>query len=202
MAPQGNAYSRFIALAKIGLPLAALALLSTLFLFSRDVDPDGPMPYADVDIDELVRDQRVTAPSYTGVTADGAAIAVSADSARPDPTAPGGAVARGLTARLDFPGGGTAQLTATEGTLDASARRATLSGGVVIDTPAGYRVEAEGLKAALDRTDLRSTGPVIATGPPGRLSAGAMELSTAPEDGGGYLLVFKDGVKLVYDPKN
>ena len=35
-----NSYSRFVALTKVILPIIALGILSTLFLFSRDIDPD------------------------------------------------------------------------------------------------------------------------------------------------------------------
>ncbi len=53
MATYDNTYSRVVAWLKILLPLLALAILSTLFLVARTIDPAQNIPYADVDIDEL-----------------------------------------------------------------------------------------------------------------------------------------------------
>ena len=79
-----NTYSRLVAWLKILFPLIALAILSTLFLVARTVDPAQDLPYADVDVAELAREQRIGQPNYSGVTADGAAISLSARSALPD----------------------------------------------------------------------------------------------------------------------
>lgn len=202
MARADNAYSRFIALAKIGLPLAALALLSTLFLFSRSIDPTQSIPYAKVDVDALIREARISAPNYTGVTADGTAIAVTAKSARPDPENPDKASARSLTARMDFADGSHADIVSERGTIDTGAGLAHLEGGVVIDTSTGYRITTESLTSALEETAVATDAQVQATGPLGDLTAGAMQIDEDSTTPGQYLLVFKDGVKLVYEPGN
>lgn len=53
----------------------------------------------------------------------------------------------------------------------------------------------------LDVSRIESTSPIEATGPLGEFSAGRMIVSHNPETGT-YLLVFQDGVKLIYNPKN
>ena len=68
---------------KVALPLTALAILSTLFLIARKIDPDAALPYAEVDIADRLREPRMTAPAFSGVTRDGAAITVTAAEARP-----------------------------------------------------------------------------------------------------------------------
>jgi len=200
MPSRDNAYTRFITLAKIVLPLAALALLSTLFLLSRNIDPTESIPYATVDVEELVREPRVTAPNYSGVTSDGTAIAVQAETARPDPEEADRASADRLTARLDFADGNSADITSAEGTVDTKAGLAYLEGGVVIDTSTGYHITTEALTTALEYTSVVTETTVEATGPLGRLTAGRMQLDEDPDAPGQYLLVFKDGVKLIYDP--
>lgn len=200
MAGYDNTYSRFVALAKIGLPLAALALLSTLFLFSRNIDPTSSIPYATVDVEELVRDQRISVPNYTGVTKDGTAIAVAAATARPDPENPDRASAEKVKARLDFPDGSSADIFSAQGDLDTGAGQAVLSGGVVIDTSNGYHITTDALTTALNRTQIEAPSTVKATGPVGTLTAGGMTISQDSSSKGQYLLVFKDGVKLVYEP--
>ena len=53
---------------------------------------------------------------------------------------------------------------------------------------------------ALDRTSVDSLGPVKATGPAGSLKAGKMHLGLADADPTAYVLVFKDGVRMIYLP--
>ncbi|MGC9418405.1 MAG: hypothetical protein ACP5EN_05465 [Rhodovulum sp.] len=201
MASYDNAYSRFIALAKIVLPLAALGLLSTLFLISRGPGTGEDLPYSQVDVDELLREQRIGAPNYAGVTRDGTAIALRAETARPDLAAPGRTDADAVRARLDMPDGSHADISADHGVLDSNADIAVLEGDARVDTSTGYRVRAETMTSALGRTEIVAEGPVDADGPPGRIEAGAMRLSTEPGNEDRYVLVFKDGVKLVYDPQ-
>ncbi|MCO8143642.1 hypothetical protein NHN26_00260 [Rhodovulum tesquicola] len=200
MASHDNAYSRFIALAKIVLPLAALGILSTLFLISRDTPSGDDLPYSRVAVDELIREQRIGAPNYAGVTQDGTAILFRAESARPDTDASGRAMAEAVRARLDMPDGSHADIAARRGVVDTAAGLAVLEGEALIDTSTGYRVRAASLTSMLERTDVVGEGPVTAEGPPGRIEAGAMRLSTDPGNDDRYVLVFKDGVKLVYEP--
>ena len=42
----------------------ALAVLSTLFLFARKVEFDGSLPYAEVELNDLANDPRLTLPRY------------------------------------------------------------------------------------------------------------------------------------------
>ena len=50
-----NLHSRLVRVLKIALPLIALLLLSTLFLFSRKINPEDAIPYASVDVDDRLR---------------------------------------------------------------------------------------------------------------------------------------------------
>ena len=71
--------SRLIAWLRVLLPLAALAILSTLFLLGRTPDPDDALPYAEVDAEDMVRDPRMTRPEFAGVSKSGAEVTVTAD---------------------------------------------------------------------------------------------------------------------------
>lgn len=201
-ARRGNLHSRLVSLLKVILPLAALAVLSTLFLFSRTIDPSDAIPLAGVDVEDRARAPRMTAPSWAGLTDDGAALTVVADEARPgqagDTDQPS---ATGLRARLQTPDGGTTDLVAATGRLDDAARLLHLGGGVVIDTDGGYRITTDATTAALDQTDIRSDTALAASGPLGQIEAGSMRLTESPEKPGTYLLGFGDTVKLIYDPK-
>ena len=202
MASYDNAYSRFIAFAKIVLPLAALGILSTLFLIAREPGRHtGPnIPFSDVDVDELAREQRLGAPNYAGMTSVGTAIEMTAETARPDPDNPERTFASPVHAVLDLPDGTRAVVSARTGTLDRSADNVVLEGDAVVTTSSGYRMQSQRIVAALGETDLVSNGPVTGDGPPGHLEAGSMRLTADPEAPGQYLLVFKNGVRLIYHP--
>lgn len=192
-------HTRVVGWLKVALPLAALAILSTLFLVARRIDPDAALPYAEVDVEDLAREPRMTAPTYAGTTEDGSALTLSADEARP---ADEGSAAQAARLRLELatPDGGRTELVAAEARMDDTTRQVVLSGGVTLTTSTGYRLETAEVAAKLDRTGLESRAPVKATGPAGEITAAGMVLSQDNRTPGAYVLVFKGGVRLVYQP--
>lgn len=200
MTASGDIRSRLVYGLKIALPLLALVILSTLFLVSRRTDTEGAIPYADVDVDALAREQRLTAPEYSGLTDDGTEFLVRAGAARP--LARGGGQAEDITAELVTAAGLTLGMRAAQGRMDPGAGVFTLAGDVLLETSTGYRIETQGLKASTVRTEVVSDGAIHATAPFGVLDAGAMALTSATETPDGYVLVFNQGVKLVYNPEN
>lgn len=195
-----NFHSVVVAWLKVLLPLLALAILSTLFLVSRTIDPSDAIPFAEVDVAERVREPRLTTPTWAGVTDDGAALTVAADEARPATSDGTGASAKALVANLETPDGASAEMVAASGALDTDTQILTLIGDVVVSTSTGFLITSDEMSAALDRTLVTSKGPVTATGPLGRIDAGAMEISESPVDAGLYVLIFKGGVNLLYQP--
>jgi lipopolysaccharide export system protein LptC len=201
--PRSDTHSRVVGWLKVVLPLLALVLLSTLFLLSDRIDPEDAIPYAEVDVEALALDPRMTAPIYAGITEDGTAITVTAKEARPSSDEEA-ADAVGIQARLEMPGGGSAEIDAAEARVDNAAGNLRLSGGVTLKSSAGYTVTTDALTARLDRSGAESTGAVQAEGPAGVLTAGKFsmqfEQGADQEAGRTYLLVFTDRVKLVYQP--
>ena len=201
MARADNSYSRLVNWLKILLPLSALAILSTLFLLSHSIDPTQAIPLANVDVDALMREPRISAPDYAGVTEDGTALRFIAQSARPDIAHPGHTSAQMLQGWIDTPDGVTTTLASDAGKIDATAGQVELVGNVVLISSLGYHVETAQLTALLDRTRLESTGAITARGPFGDIAAGHMLLTQATDNTGTYVLVFNAGVNLIYDPK-
>ena len=200
MALRDNFHSTVVAWLKVTLPLAALGILSTLFLVSRTVDPGAAIPGAEVDIADRVRAPRLTMPTWAGMTDDGAALTVSADDARPGRPDLEGASAQALRATLDTPDGGQVNVVARSGRMEPDGTRMTLAGNVVVTTSSGYRVTTDELVARMDRTGLSAPGDVAATGPLGTLDAGAMQIGQATGAPESYVIVFSRGVRLTYDP--
>ena len=201
-------HSRLVATAKIILPLAALAILSTLFLGAKRIDTEAAIPYASVHVRELAREQRIGQPRFAGVTEDGSAITVTAARALPEGGTLDSLRAEDMAAQIDMADGTSIGITAPSGRLDTPRDLAELVGGVVVTTTSGWRLETATLEAALDATRLLAETTVNATGPLGDLTAGRMELTqggrdatdgaTSPPDG--PVLLFTDGVRLLYDP--
>lgn len=194
-----NLHSRLVAVLKIVLPLAALAVLSSLFLFSRGIKPEDAIPYASVDVEDRLREPRMTDAGLSGVTPDGAAVTLSAGEARPA-TDGAPATALGIKGNLATPDGATTEIVAMQARMDPAGKSVELSGGVELRSSAGYVIQAPGFGLALDRTWLQSRGPVAVESPMGQLTAETMRLDR--QDGTGpYLLVFNGGVRLIYDPQ-
>ncbi len=197
-----NLYSRFVAWAKIILPLAGLAILSSLFLFSKTRDIGQGVRLINGTQAEFGSKEQITGPRVAGMTPSGAAIVLSAKEA--SPRANGAFDATRLSAHIELPNGGTIQVHAKAGMVDSLRRIAVLSGGITLATSGGYTVKTRGMRFVLDKVDVQSDGKIIATGPLGTITAGNLHLTAEPADKGkktkGYLLVFKQGVKLVYNP--
>ncbi len=200
MAQTDNAYSRLVTWLKIILPLIALGMLSSIFLVSRSIDPTATLPYSQVELDERVREPRLTTPRFSGVTSDGATVSLDAADMRPDLANPGRGSAVDMHARMETPDGETTQVQADTGRIDSGAGTYDMQGAVVITNSAGYRVTSQTLSGLLDATALDATGSVVADAPMGRITADEMHLRPDPAVPGQYLLVFKDRVRLVYEP--
>jgi len=200
VAEDGLTYSRVVAFLKVILPLAALAILSTLFLFARNVDPTSSIPFAQIDLEERARDQQITAPYIAGKNQRGDLIALTASTARPDPDNATRILVNKLDARIDLVSGQRVTFSSENGTIDNADQMAVLTGGVLILTSTGYSARTSTLTTSLSELLAETNKQIKATGPPGDFTAGAMRLSPDPQTGDPHL-VFTNGVKLIYTPK-
>lgn len=194
-----DSHSRLVGWLKVALPLMALAILSTLFLVARQIDPEGALPYAEVDVADRIREPRMTEAAYAGVTRDGTRITVTAGEARPGDGS--GASAAQVAAQLATPDGARTALTAGALQVQEAAGQVLLQQGVLMATSTGYELRTDRMQVALDRTGAESLGPVEGFGPPGRIAAGGMQIRPAEGSPGQYLLVFNGRVTLIYDPQ-
>lgn len=192
-------YSRMIVLLKVLLPLIALALLSTLFLVSRNVDPLTTIPFAQTEVEERLRDQQITGPFFSGSTTRGDQISFSARKIEIDSVG-GMTQADNFAAQIYLKSGANITFSADVGTMNISQDTSVLSGNVVITTSSGYKINSDQLMSSLSTLDIESPDMVEAKGPIGEITAGAMRLS-ALDDTKNAQLVFTNRVKLIYDPK-
>ena len=198
---RADKYSRLVLWLKVALPLAALGILSTLFFVAESLNPDAAIPYAEVDVERILREQGMTRPTFGGLTNDGVQIALSADSVRPGADRRSQLTGDTLAAELLIPDRGQIVIESPVGRIDTESGLATLSGGSFLESSTGYRLESEEFVVSYREATVRADQEVRATGPAGTLVAGGMELQRRPQDDQTYLLVFKNGVRLVYEPQ-
>jgi lipopolysaccharide export system protein LptC len=189
--------SRLVAWAKILLPLAALALMSTVFLLAREPKGDPEIPFAQ--LQEIAREPRMDRPRLAGVAPDGTTVALSAE--RLVPQSGSTDLFTLIAPRLDTAAaeGGSLRLTASTGEVDGAARRLRLSGGIRIEASGGYAIQTPELSADL-RSGSIETGPVTAEAPLGRIESGGLRVTQG--EGDGARLVFNGGVRVLYQPKD
>lgn len=194
-------HTRIVGWLKIALPLAALAILSTLFLFSRRVPTPADLPFAQVEMEERARRQQVTRPSLAGATDAGDLIVITAEEVRPDPEVPEQMAAVNVAARIDFVAGSHLTVRSDQARFDRDAGIATLDGDVIGRSSSGHEIRTDRVEIGTSTRFIRADGPVRGSGPEGTWTAGGMELSTDVTSGD-IQLVFTGGVKLIYDPRN
>ncbi|SEG27523.1 lipopolysaccharide export system protein LptC [Thalassococcus halodurans] len=203
MARAEGTYSRVVAWMKILLPLVALGLLSTIFLFSKKSDPTEDLPVRTRAILEEKESEQASNATYSATMDDGALLTLRAATTRPDPDATDGLVASDFAAQMDMTDGSRINLSSPDAALDNEASTATLRGGVRIISSTGYTIETDTLKAATNRISAESEGTVTATAPEGTLTAGRMVITDQAESGGDDVqLLFTDGVKMIYEPQS
>ncbi|MEM9966642.1 MAG: hypothetical protein AAF755_00935 [Pseudomonadota bacterium] len=193
-------YSRIVLWLKILLPIFALALLSTLFMLSRGMVTEPQIPFAEKDVQSRLRDQQITGPIYHGTTFDGDEVSFTAGKIITQDNGIGGNEAQDIEVKVDLSSGAEVALMADHGYFDIAADRAEMRGNVEITTSSGFRVESDHLISAFSVLQIQSPGPVDAVGPAGTLRAGGLTLSSGTAKDAS-LLVFTNGVKLVYTPR-
>lgn len=194
-----NLYSKAIVWVKIILPLIAVALLSSVFLLSGTPDPDAALPYAEVDVDQITRQQVVSQPRFAGTLDNGQEIVLTADTVTSDVDQTEQFEAQIIDGRLDLNLTEFLTVRATSGRFDMAAQMATLTEDVVLQSSLGYRLQSETLVMALDVINMRSPTPIHVTGPGIDVTADTMEMA-GPD--GETILRFNGSVRVLYDPQS
>ena len=192
-----NLHSQLVGWAKIILPMSALALLSTLFLFARDANTPDDAALAKAE--EIAREQKVTAPEFAGVTDSGDIIIIAAKSAQPDVARPDTLQINDIRMRLDTTDGSFVEVTAVQGEVDGRARIARFLGLARLQTSNGYEMETNGLVAELQTGRVTSNGLLEIRAPFGAVTAGMVTFQVETPEAGQQML-FTNGVRLLYEP--
>ncbi len=193
-----NRYTLLVTWLKIVLPLIALAILSSIFLISRRVDPGTTLPATDSDLADRIREPRLTDPVFTGVAPDGAAVTVTADDMRPIAGSQTEGTARALNVTVETTGGDILTLAAPLGRLDSAAQTLALSGGATLVAERGYSLAAPEMTGSLPRSELTATGGVTVESPFGTIRSDHMRMTRNPARPETHIVDFIGAVRLIY----
>lgn len=198
MTPKDNFYSLFVGWAKIILPMAGIALLSTLFLLARGADQSS-LPLAE--LEEMARSARLTGPTFSGVTDDGTIFTVSAGVAAPNPDDTRIVEIDKIRLLLSDPLGASVEITAARATYDGTTNQIALAGLTRLVSSVGYSLETRGIIADIASGTVTTEGALEARAPFGEIAAGRLTI-LRDAAAGGQQMVFQNGVRLVYQPGN
>src|SRR5690606_18837220 len=126
-------YSKAIGWLKVMLPLVGLAILSTLFLIARETRVERSEMPAEA-FSPAGGVETVASPDYSGITADGASVSVTAELAWPRAGARGDLDAVEVLARFDTRDGERIDIRADRGTFLPDRTLLELRGRVVVET--------------------------------------------------------------------
>ncbi len=194
--------SRVVAILKVGLPLVALALLSTLFLMqSDDGFQGGGISFTQGDMEALGEGLSVDNPILTGTSANNDRFRFTADRVIPDAAPPTRADMTRLAGDIELARGTRINLSAPTGAFDITNQRIALTGPVLIDMSDGYHMNAEAMDIDLAQGVLEARQDVETKGPIGTITSGTLRIEPKnPESDDARLISFGNGVRLIYLP--
>jgi lipopolysaccharide export system protein LptC len=193
-----DGYSALVAWLKTLLPIVALGLLSTIFLFSGKVDVTQSFPYAEHNIAEIIREQRITQPYFTGIASNGTEIALSAAYASPQVENAHILEITDLSVVLRSTSDRMVQVTAGRGALDSARQTAQISTDVHIAALPDFWVITEALDMNFNQGFISAKGGFQGVTALGAITAREMHLQMTADD---QQIVFLNDVRLVYSPK-
>lgn len=184
---------------KVLLPLAAVAVISALFL-SAQKQSDLSKIFTTEELLTLGAGLRLDTPRFAGVTENGEPFAIRADWALPDSAMPRIIDLERPEGEIDMSDGRTIAARSTTGRMHRQQKILVLKGGVVLDTSDGYHAETDLLEIDLSAETAMSPGPVSGTGPAGQIDAGSFRATNGENGSVGRTIWFENKVRLVLIP--
>lgn len=188
--------TRVVRLLRVVLPLAALALLSVLFLLGRNSETVEPaLPYAEGSAEDLGRSPGIGSPEYTTVTPEGASVTLRAARAALGNGGADGGTASALV--LDWRARDGLMIELTSPLAQTQDTTIRLEGGVRMALSSGWVMRGPSFEADTAADTLRADETVHVTAPFGELEAGTMLIHPSET---GQVLELNEGVRLLYRP--
>ena len=200
---QEDNYSRLIKITKITLPGIALIILSVLFLLPDKRTTIQAFDNIDKSLLKIVQKAGIDKPSFRGTLASGSNLELYANEIVPKDKKNNVIEINEITARLELDPKVGATAYATKGLINIEQQTAEMVGKVNVEGFNDITVEASDLKVFYDKAIAKTHQPVLMHGNFGMIRAGAAEFSDKSKKSEiGYVLLFSDGVKMLYNMGN
>ena len=200
---QEDNYSRLIKITKITLPGIALIILSVLFLLPDKRTTIQAFDNIDKSLLKIVQKAGIDKPSFRGTLASGSNLELYASEIVPKDKKNNVIEINEITARLELDPKVGATAYATKGLINIKQQTAEMVGKVNVEGFNDITVEASDLKVFYDKAIAKTHQPVLMLGNFGMIRAGAAEFSDKSKKSEiGYVLLFSDGVKMLYNMGN
>ena len=200
MAISHNMHFQLMTGLKYLLPMIALGLLSVMFYMSQSAPEESTIPYSERRLYDRVKGPQVNAPYFTGVTGAGDRLSMSAISVKSDQPGDEELAIDQVVLRIKTGPNQDILASSDSGLIRNEKGLLVMEGNVQIVTNDGYQLSASRITSKMNALWLSAEGPVKGTSAAGVLEAGSMEILRNP-DTGDLQFIFKDGIKLIYDPK-
>ena len=172
-AEPGSRHDRLVRLAKLGLPVLALALMLLLAIAPFGKKGDVSFILDKNKVAEAEERMRVEAARYSGKDNQGRDFAIIADRAiQPSSSAPLVRI-EGMSARLDM-ANGPLTINAPRGSYDLEAQKVSIDGNVKVSGPDGYKLETSDVGVDLRSRTMASDGRVTGAMKLGKFEAGQL----------------------------
>ncbi|MDE2181809.1 MAG: LPS export ABC transporter periplasmic protein LptC [Alphaproteobacteria bacterium] len=168
---QALRYSRFVAVMKRALPLAAAVIVASVVAYSVMPRRADKMQLAWQQTGLLRHDLTMTKPRLSGTDEKGNPFVVTAASAVQDPVNRHRATLRDVDADMQFEGSKWLNATATLGLFDMDAGTLKLTGGIALYTDTGYELHTNSADVNIRKNTFEGNEKVTGQGPLGSLAA-------------------------------
>ena len=199
MASARNSYSRMVTWLKILLPLLALGVLGTVFLFNREDSFEAGFTFSRADIETLEQGSYIKNPQINGITKKGEPFHLLADEIRPQESANSLVVITNLDLEFRFISGAWAKVTASTALMDTAAQTVWFETGGRLETSDGQMAAVESLHLLMASGELQGSG-IVADGPLGQVSAENFRIESSEDEN--RVLWFENNVRMRYDLQN
>ena len=195
-----DSYSRLIKITKITLPGIALIILSVLFLLPDKRTTIQAFDNIDKSLLKIVQKAGIDKPSFRGTLASGSNLELYANEIVPKDKKNNIIEINEITARLELDPNVGATAYAKKGVINIEQQTADMVGKVNVKGFNDITVEASDLKVFYDKAIAKTHKPILMLGNFGMIRAGAAEFSDQSQKSDiGYVLLFSDGVKMLYN---
>ena len=156
------------------------------------------LPYAELNVEDIIREQRITKPYFTGISESGIEFALSAAYATPNASQPSILDVSELRVEFKTPQGNTAEITAGLGVMNAGTKSAKISQGVRLASKLNFWITTETLDIDFNDSYASTNGPFKGVFSLGTIESGNMVLKMIAGD---QQILFTNRVRMLYNPK-